>query len=63
MRLVVRGRVVAETVLSVHRGRFAGTLSADRIPERSSAQLHVAPANRPDRVQVIRYLLLEPSDS
>jgi hypothetical protein len=61
-RLVVRGRVVAETVLAVHRGRFAGTLSANGIVERSSAELHVARANRPDDVQVIRHLLLDPND-
>jgi hypothetical protein len=62
VRLIVRGRVVAETVLPVHRGRFAGPLHAEAIPERTAAELEVAPATWPKRVQVIRHLLLDPYD-
>lgn len=61
VRLVVRGRVIAETLLPVHRGRFAGPLHADTIPERTAAELEIAPAAWPERVQVIR-LLLDPHD-
>jgi hypothetical protein len=60
VRLVVRDRVVAQTVLPVHRGRFAGTLHVSTIRERTAAELEVARATRPERVQVIRHLLIDP---
>lgn len=62
VRLIVRDRVVAERVLPVHRGRFAGLIHAQTVPERTSAELEVAPATWPERVQVIRNLLLDPND-
>ena len=62
IRLVVRGRVVAETVLPVHRGRFAGTLHADTLRERTDAELEVASATWPGEVQVIRHLLVDAYD-
>jgi hypothetical protein len=61
VRLVVRDRVVAQTVLPVHRGRFAGTLHVGTIRERIAAELEVARAASPG-VQVIRHLLVDPHD-
>ena len=62
VRLIVRGRVVVETVLPVHQGRFAGTVRADIIRERTPAELEVARAIGPEGEQVIRRLLVDPHD-
>ena len=62
VRLVVRGRVVVEAVLPVHRGRFVGTLHVDAIRERTAAALEVARAPSPEGALVIRQLLIDPYD-